>query len=147
MEFKGSFSIGKTVNLVKEFLLDPKQFAECLPGIQNYEVVGDTFRSNFKLDISQMKIPHMSTLTTVINAKILDKADGIEISGNGRSAGVGVKFNIVLKLSGNSEYTKLEWRANIDLGLLSRLLGDENIIKIAEANINHIISCISTKLS
>ncbi len=150
MEFKGGFNVKKSANEVKEFLINPKQFADCLLGLQKYEVMptnSTLFKTNFKLDIMEMKIPHMSTLTAVVNAKILDKGNEIEIKGNGRSAGIGLKFNIALKFEESEGFTKLEWFADIGLGLLSKLMGDENIRKIAAPNINSIINCISAKLS
>ncbi|QGA53658.1 carbon monoxide dehydrogenase [Sulfolobus sp. E5-1-F] len=147
MDFKGIFDVKKKTNVVKEFLINPKQFAECLPGLQSYEIANNTFKASFKLDVSQMKIPHMSTLTALINANILEKENNIKISGNGRSAGVGIKFNITMALEEVGEITRVNWLAKVDLGMLSKLLGEENIRRIAEPNITHIINCISSKLS
>ncbi|MCH4815182.1 MAG: CoxG family protein [Saccharolobus sp.] len=147
MDFKGIFEVKKKINAVKEFLTNPNQFAECLPGLQSYEVMNNTFKANFKLDVSQMKIPHMSTLTALITANILEKENGVEINGNGRSAGVGIKFSIVMGLEEGEEVTRVSWFAKVDLGMLSKLLGEDNIRRIAEPNISHIINCISSKLS
>lgn len=35
MDFKGIFEVKKKINAAKEFLTNPKQFAECLPGLQS----------------------------------------------------------------------------------------------------------------
>ncbi|AAK42655.1 carbon monoxide dehydrogenase [Saccharolobus solfataricus] len=147
MEFKGTFDVKRTIEAVKGFLINPKQFAECLTGLQSYETNNNVFKAIFKLDVSQMKIPHMTTLTASINANIIEKENSVEINGDGRSAGVGIKFNIILGLKKDEGITRVNWFAKINLGMLSRLLGEENIRRIAEPNINHIINCISSKLS
>ncbi len=150
MEFMGNFNVKKPAREIREFLMSPAQFAECLPGLQKYEIMPEdntSFKANFKLDVSEMKISHMSTLTAAVNAKILDKGNEIEINGSGRSAGIGLKFNISLKFEENDGITTVKWLADVNLGLLSKLMGEQNIRKIAEPNIDTIINCISTKLS
>jgi len=146
MELKGELELKRNINYVKEFLLDPKKFTECLPGLQNYEVEGKNFKAIFKLDVSQLGIPHISTLTANINAVIMDEGNKIEVVGNGRSAGVGIKIRILMELIETGVTVKLSWKAKIDLGMLMRLIGEESVRKIADVNVNYIVNCISTKM-
>jgi hypothetical protein len=146
MELKGELELKRNINYVKEFLLDPKKFTECLPGLQNYEVEGKNFKAIFKLDVSQLGIPHISTLTANINAVIMDEDNKIEVVGNGRSAGVGIKISILMELIETGVTVKLSWKAKIDLGMLMRLIGEESVRKIADVNVNYIVNCISTKM-
>ncbi|BDB98744.1 SRPBCC domain-containing protein [Saccharolobus caldissimus] len=146
MELKGELELKRNINYVKEFLLDPKKFTECLPGLQNYEVEGNNFKAIFKLDVSQLRIPHISTLTANINAVIMDEGNKIEVVGNGRSAGIGIKISILMELIEAGVTVKLSWKAKIDLGMLMRLIGEESVRKIADVNVNYIINCISTKM-
>lgn len=146
MELKGELELKRNINYVKEFLLDPKKFTECLPGLQNYEVEGKSFKAIFKLDVSQLGIPHISTLTANINAIIMDEGNKIEVVGNGRSAGVGIKISILMELIETRATVKLSWKAKIDLGMLMRLIGEESVRKIADVNVNYIVNCISTKM-
>ncbi|MDT7862508.1 MAG: SRPBCC domain-containing protein [Saccharolobus sp.] len=146
MELKGELELKRNINYVKEFLLDPKKFTECLPGLQNYEVEGKNFKAIFKLDVSQLGIPHISTLTANINAVIMDEGNKIEVVGNGRSAGVGIKISILMELIETGVTVKLSWKAKIDLGMLMRLIGEESVRKIADVNVNYIVNCISTKM-
>jgi len=146
MELKGELEFKRSINYVKEFLLDPKKFTECLPGLQNYEVEGKNFKAVFKLDVSQLEIPHISTLTANINAVIIDEDNKIEVVGNGRSAGVGIKISILMELIKSGPTVKVSWKAKIDLGMLMRLIGEESVRKIADVNVNYIVNCISTKM-
>jgi carbon monoxide dehydrogenase subunit G len=146
MELKGELELKRNINYVKEFLLDPKKFTECLPGLQNYEVEGKNFKAIFKLDVSQLGIPHILTLTANINAVIMDEGNKIEVVGNGRSAGVGIKISILMELVETGVTVKLSWKAKIDLGMLMRLIGEESVRKIADVNVNYIVNCISTKM-
>lgn len=146
MELKGELEFKRNINYVKEFLLDPKKFTECLPGLQNYEVEGKNFKAIFKLDVSQLGIPHISTLTANINAVIIDEGNKIEVVGNGRSAGVGIKISILMELIESGAIVKVSWKAKIDLGMLMRLIGEESVRKIADVNVNYIVNCISTKM-
>ncbi|MEM0122227.1 MAG: SRPBCC domain-containing protein [Saccharolobus sp.] len=146
MRFEGEFSSKKPLNEVKQFLLDASQFTKCLPGIQSYESTNDTFKAYFKLDVSQMKIPYMSTLSANINAKISGNENEIRISGNGRSAGVGIKFSIIMRLESAKDKTIVNWLAELDLGMLAKLIGNDVIRNIINNNINYIMNCMSEKL-
>ncbi|TRM86000.1 carbon monoxide dehydrogenase, partial [Sulfolobus sp. E3] len=99
------------------------------------------------IDVSDFNIPHMSTITANINAKIIKDSEKIEIVGNGRSAGVSIKINISLNLYETQNSTKVIWSAKMDLGLLAKLLGENSIRRLAESNVNYIINCIHSRLS
>ncbi|AAY80471.1 SRPBCC domain-containing protein [Sulfolobus acidocaldarius] len=144
MEMSGKFLVEKSEEKVKELLTDPKMFSQCLPGIQNYEISGESFKAVFKIDVSEMRIPHITTLTASINATITTESNNqIHIKGNGRSAGVSIKMDIVLDLGSEEGKTAVKWTAILDMGMLTKLLGESNIRQIAESNVKSIISCLS----
>jgi len=76
----------------------------------------------------------------------MDEGNKIEVVGNGRSAGVGIKISILMELIETGVTVKLSWKAKIDLGMLMRLIGEESVRKIADVNVNYIVNCISTKM-
>ncbi|WCM36488.1 hypothetical protein GO599_02435 [Sulfolobus islandicus] len=79
----------------------------------------------FKLDVSQLGIPHISTLTASINSIIMDEGNKIEVVGNGRSTSVGIKISILMELIETRATVKVSCNAIIDyLGMLMRLIGD-----------------------
>lgn len=43
--------------------------------------------------------------------------------------------------------TKVIWSAKMDMGLLTKLLGENSIRKIAESNVNYIINCIRSRVT
>lgn len=89
MEISGEFVVNMVKAKVSEFFTEPKMFTECLPSLQGYEIKGDNeISATFKIDVSGFNIPHMSTITANINAKIIKDNEKIEIVGNGRSAGL-----------------------------------------------------------
>ncbi len=148
MEISGEFVVNKVKAKLSEFFTEPKMFTECLPGLQGYEIKGDSeISATFKIDVSGFNIPHMSTITANINAKIIKDNEKIEIVGNGRSAGVSMKINISLNLYEMQNSTKIIWSAKMDIGLLAKLLGENSIRKIAESNVNYIINCIRSRLT
>ncbi|AOL16419.1 carbon monoxide dehydrogenase [Sulfolobus sp. A20] len=148
MEISGEFVVNKVKAKISEFLTEPKMFTECLPGLQGYEIKRDgEIGATFKIDVSDFNIPHMSTITANINAKIIKDSEKIEIVGNGRSAGVSIKINISLNLYETQNSTKVIWSAKMDLGLLAKLLGENSIRRLAESNVNYIINCIHSRLS
>ncbi|MEM0485664.1 MAG: SRPBCC domain-containing protein, partial [Thermoplasmata archaeon] len=55
-------------------------------------------------------------------------------SGNGRSAGVGIKFSIIMRLESVKDKTIVNWLAEMDLGMLAKLIGDDVMRNIINNN-------------
>ncbi|MCH1770463.1 MULTISPECIES: CoxG family protein [Metallosphaera] len=144
MELRSDLRIKAERGRVEELLSSPSRFAECLPGIQEYEVKGDEFRAVFKLDVSDLT-PHISSLTVVANSRLAREGQRILVSGTGRSAGVNIKFAINIEIVDDREGTRILWDANLNLGILEKLLGN-SVGRIAEVNVKKIVECISRKV-
>lgn len=81
----------------------------------------------------------------VANSRLTREGQRILVSGTGRSAGVNIKFAINVEIVDDREGTRIVWDANLNLGILERLLGS-SVGRIAEVNVKKIVECISRKV-
>jgi carbon monoxide dehydrogenase subunit G len=64
--------------------------------------------------------------------------------GEGRSMGLKVKIDITIEVVEYEGYSVMKWKANVDIGMLERMLGKENIDKISNDIISKIVACVSS---
>jgi len=64
--------------------------------------------------------------------------------GEGRSMGLKVKIDITIEVVEYEGYSVMKWKANVDIGMLERMLGKENIDKLSNDIISKIVACVSS---
>lgn len=148
MEFTGSInsnmSRDDTVALLKNFSV----VSRCLPGLESYDEEDGTYIARIRLDISEMGNSYMSTLSGRIRASYDPSPAGkVSITASGRVAGSSLKINLNVSVSEREGGSVAQWTANVDFGILMRLMGEKNLISVAQSNIDAIMSCITKLLN
>lgn len=148
MEFTGSInsnmSRDDTVALLKNFSV----VSRCLPGLESYDEEDGTYIARIRLDISEMGNSYMSTLSGRIRASYDPSPAGkVSITASGRVAGSSLKINLNVSVSEREGGSVAQWTANVDFGILMRLMGEKNLISVAQSNIDAIMSCITKVLN
>lgn len=133
-----------TVALLKNFSV----VSRCLPGLESYDEEDGTYIARIRLDISEMGNSYMSTLSGRIRASYDPSPAGkVSITASGRVAGSSLKINLNVSVSEREGGSVAQWTANVDFGILMRLMGEKNLISVAQSNIDAIMSCITKVLN
>lgn len=147
MKFEGNFSVSVPMSVVEDYFKDISEVIKCLPHMEEYKIEGNKISAIFKIDIREAGIPHMSTITISYNASYQYLNNIIKVEGDGKAAGIKVKISILLEVTQkDNEITDIKWTADIDLGILTKILGEKLLKSIADKNIEIITNCIKFNL-
>lgn len=148
MEFKGDLVSSKSFSDTLAILRDFSSIVQCLPGLEAYDENGEEYSCKIRLDVSQMHNSYLSTLSGRIKAKYESSQDNeIVVNASGRIAGSSLKILIKLIPSLQADSVKVSWSAEVDFGILIRLMGEKSISAVAEDNIESILDCVGKRLS
>lgn len=134
MEMKGSFTVDYNLEKVWEVVADANKFIKCLPNVVSAEVSGDTFKLQFKVDAKKytskfLGASYLSNLNIKFSAELKEKEEKkhILIAGNGSTIGLKFSLSLYIDLSTQDSSTKIDWKAEIDLGRMAKLFGEDTI--------------------
>ncbi len=148
MEFSGQIESRRNVAETSSLLRDFSKVARCLPGLESYDEENGEYLARIRLDISGMGNSYLSTLSGRIKATYEDSPeDVISILASGRVAGSSLKITLTIRLSGKDDGSVAAWTANVDFGILMRLMGEKSLMAVAQSNIDAIMSCVTRLLN
>lgn len=147
MDFSGEISSSKSLEETVSLLKDFSTIAQCLPGLDTYDTNGDEYICKIKLDVSQLHNSYLSTLSGRLKAKYIEASETkIVVNATGRVAGSSLKIRIDLSPTVKDGAVIIPWVAEVDFGMLMRVLGTNSISSVAQQNIEAIVNCMSKKL-
>ena len=147
MELDGKFSVNKNSEYLNKFFSDINNVIPCLPGIYDIENSGDEIKCKIKLDVKDMKIPAMSTLTGKMVFKYSLNQNSLSVNGSGRIAGSKIKFGIDINYNDNETNSGVIWESSFDFGLIIKIMNRDKINEISMKNIDRTMKCIIEKIN
>jgi carbon monoxide dehydrogenase subunit G len=137
MEMKGSFVVDFSVDKVWGVVSNANMFSKCLPNVASTSVDGDNFQMQFKVDAKKytakfLGASYLSNLNIKFSAELKEKQENKHILIQGDGSTIGLKFSLALyiDLDAQDSSTKIDWKAEIELGKMAKLFG-ENVINQA----------------
>jgi len=147
----GEVELGASKQRVKSFVTNPDEFSSCLPNVGEFEKRNqEEFSAKFKVDLpADMRKGLLANLSNVgikMNFKSSINGDSVSIRGEGRSMGMKITLDLKMDLSESSGKTVINWSAEVNAGLIMKLLGEESFKKISDQIIGELVGCVKSKL-
>jgi carbon monoxide dehydrogenase subunit G len=153
MEMKGSFTVDCNVEKVWDIVADASKFAKCLPNVVSTEVNGDNFQLQFKADAKKytskfLGASYLSNLNIKFSAQLKEKQENKHILIQGDGSTIGLKFSLALYVDLNAQdsYTKIDWKAEIELGRMAKLFGNDVVNQAVNDVVNQTIDNLKNML-
>ena len=153
MEIKGSFTVDYNVEKVWGIIADANKFARCLPNVISTEVSGDNFQLQFKADAKKytskfLGASYLSNLNIRFSAQLKEKQENKHILIQGDGSTIGLKFSLALyiDLSTQDSSTKIDWKAEIELGRMAKLFGEDVVNQAVTDVVNQTIDNLKSLL-
>ncbi len=136
MEISGNFDAKAGLDRVWGVISNPNEFSKCLPNVVSTEVNGDSFEIRFKADAKEytgkfIGASYLSNLNIKFSAEIKEKREKrhVLIQGNGSTIGLKFSLSLYIDLENKENLTNVKWKANIELGKMAKLFGNDTIEK------------------
>lgn len=134
MEMTGNFEVNSNIDKVWSIISDPNKFSKCLPNVISTEVKDDSFELHFKVDAKKytskfIGASYLSNLNIKFSANMQEKQEKKHVLISGTGSTIGLKFSLLiyLDITSVSDNTNVNWKANIELGKMLKLFGNETI--------------------
>lgn len=147
MEFNGKFSVNKNIDYLNKFFSDINNVIPCLPGIYDIENINNEIKCKIKLDVKDMNIPAMSTITGKIVFKYILNDNSLNVNGSGRIAGSKIKLEININYKNNGNISEITWVSSFDFGLIVKIMNKNKINEVSMKNIDRTMKCIIEKIN
>ncbi|HEX7737175.1 MAG TPA: carbon monoxide dehydrogenase subunit G [Ktedonobacteraceae bacterium] len=111
MEFAGTQTMAAPLQKVWEFLMDVNNVAECAPGFQSLEVLGDEhWKATVNVGIGPVKAKFVLDVTR----PEIQEPERMMVKGRGKAPGSAVDLSGDMHLTPLSENeTQMDWKANV----------------------------------
>ncbi len=154
METNGDFKVNSKIEDVWKIVSDANSFSKCLPNVTSVSVEGDSFELQFKADAKKytskfLGASYLSTLNIRFSAALKEKEENKHVLIEGTGSTIGLKFSLSLSigLAQENESVHVNWKANIELGRMAKLFGEEVIQQAVNDIVNQTISNLNSILS
>ncbi len=147
----GKIELAAPKSKVFAFVTDPDQFSTCLPNLQEFEKKSpQEFTAKFKVELpADMRKGLLANLANVgikMNFKSETEGNSVKIHGEGRSMGMKIGIELKMDIVEDKGKTLINWSADVNAGMILRLMGEENFKKVADDIINQLVSSVKAKL-
>ncbi|CAC11771.1 hypothetical protein [Thermoplasma acidophilum] len=143
MIYSGKFRIGVQDEAALQMLHDPEKLGPCLPGVSSFERNDDGYSCKVRLDVSSMGSSYLSKISGKLAFSYLDSENRtIHVQGKGRIAGSSISFDLFISVNGG----ELIWKIDVNYGILIKMMGEEKIRDVTQANIDRSVKCLSSVL-
>src|SRR5258708_9714351 len=111
MEFGGTQTIGAPIEKVWAFLLNVQNVAECAPGFQSLETLGD---EHWKAIVNVGVGPVKAKFTMDVTRPELQAPEHMVVKGHGKAPGSAVDLSGDMHLTASGEQeTQMDWKASV----------------------------------
>jgi carbon monoxide dehydrogenase subunit G len=153
MELNGNFKIDSHVEKVWGIVSDANEFAKCLPNVTSTEVNGDSFQLQFKADAKKytakfLGAGYLSSLNIKFSADLKEKQENKHVLIQGTGSTIGLKFTLSLyiDLDKQDNSTAVTWKADIELGKMAKLFGNDVMQQAVNDVVNQTIDNLENLL-
>lgn len=143
MHLEGSFETSASRITVWEFLLNPREMANCFPDVQSFEILSeDTFQASVRVGISVIK------RTMNFDFRITDKVPpkSAKLIGNGQGGGSTIEIQIGFTLDEASFGTKVDWATDIAVRGTLAALGPNLLDSLSGKMVAEVLERLKSKL-
>lgn len=144
MEFSGTQTIAAPVQKVWTFLMDVNNVAQCAPGFQSLEVLGE---EHWKALISVGVGPVKAKFTMDVTRPEIEEPERMVVKGRGKAPGSAVELtgNMHLTARGENE-TQMDWKATVVVSGTIASVGARLLNGTAERLTSQFFDCLKSKL-
>lgn len=144
MEFSGTQTIAAPIQKVWTFLMDVNNVAQCAPGFQSLEVLGE---EHWKAIISVGVGPVKAKFTMDVTRPEIKEPEHMVVKGRGKAPGSAVELtgNMHLTAQGENE-TQMDWKATVVVSGTIASVGARLLNGTAERLTGQFFACLTAKL-
>ncbi|WP_052889639.1 CoxG family protein [Thermogemmatispora carboxidivorans] len=144
MDFSGSQTIAAPIDKVWAFLLDVDKVAECAPGFQSLEVLGEEhWKAVVSVGIGAVK----ARFTLDVTRPEMHEPDHMVVKARGKAPGSAVELSGDMHLTAvDSTQTRMDWEAKVIVSGTIASVGARLLQGTAEKLTGQFFSCLKTKL-
>lgn len=144
MEFSGTQTMAAPVQKVWAFLMDVQNVAECAPGFQSLEVLGE---EHWKAVVAVGVGPVKAKFTLDVTRPEIEEPKRMVVKGRGKAPGSGVEMTGDMQLTSLSENeTQMDWRATVVVSGTIASVGARFLSSTAERLTGQFFDCLKEKL-
>lgn len=144
MEFSGTQTMGAPIEKVWAFLMDVHNVAECVPGFQSLEVLGD---EHWKAVVAVGIGPVKAKFTMDVTRPELQEPERMMVKGRGKAPGSAVELSGDMQLiAQNATETRMDWKASLVVSGTIASVGARLLNSTAERLTGQFFDCLSKKL-
>lgn len=144
MEFSGTQTMAAPVQKVWAFLMDVQNVAECAPGFQSLEVLGD---EHWKAVVSVGVGPVKAKFTLDVTRPEIAEPERMVVQGRGKAPGSGVELTGDMRLTALSENeTQMDWTATVVVSGTIASVGARFLKSTADRLTGQFFECLKQKL-
>jgi carbon monoxide dehydrogenase subunit G len=144
MDFSGSQTIAASIDKVWVYLLDVHKVAECAPGFQSLEDLGE---EHWKAVIAIGVGPVKAKFTLDVTRPEMHEPDLMIVKARGKAPGSAVELSGKMNLSSvDAEQTQMDWSAQVTISGTIASVGARLIKGTAEKLTSQFFDCLREKL-
>ncbi len=143
MEIKDTLLIDAPRDKVGEFFKNPAKVVDCVPGIQDVKLEGNTFKAKIKIKVGAI------SGTFKVDGSISEIKPNEEYLVTLKGGSLGNKFDAkaTIRLSDEDGKTKLEYDANAKLGGILAAVGQSLIGGVTKDILQKLFKCTEKKIT
>ncbi|MDP7982440.1 MAG: SRPBCC domain-containing protein [Conexivisphaerales archaeon] len=136
---------------VLAFAANPDEFSKVLPNLQEFEKKEEgKFTAKFKAelppDMKKGLLANLSNVGIKMNFQISTEGDSVAVHGEGRSMGMKIVIDLKMDMTASADGTEIAWNADVDAGMILRMMGEQNFKKVADGIIEQMIGNVKATL-
>lgn len=144
MEFSGTQTISVPVEKVWAFLMDVNNVAECAPGFQSLEVLGE---EHWKAMIGVGVGPVKAKFTMDVTRPDIQEPERMVVKGRGKAPGSAVELSGDMQLTSvSASETRMDWKATVVVSGTIASVGARLLSGTAERLTGQFFDCLQKKL-
>jgi carbon monoxide dehydrogenase subunit G len=144
MEFSGTQTMAAPVQKVWTFLMDVQNVAECAPGFQSLEVLGD---EHWKAVVAVGVGPVKAKFTMDVTRPEIEEPERMVVKGRGKAPGSAVELTGDMHLTSLSgSETRMDWKASVVVSGTIASVGARFMQSTAERLTGQFFDCLKKKL-
>ncbi len=144
MEFSGTQTMAAPVQKVWAFLMDVNNVAECAPGFQSLEVLGE---EHWKAIVAVGVGPVKAKFTMDVTRPEIVEPERMVVKGRGKAPGSGVELTGDMQLTAlNEQETRMDWKATVVVSGTIASVGARFMTSTADRLTAQFFDCLKQKL-
>lgn len=144
MEFSGTQTLAAPIEKVWIFLMDVQNVAECAPGFQSLEVLGE---EHWKAVVAAGIGPVKAKFTMDVTRPEVHEPERMVVKGRGKAPGSAVELSGDMRLTSlNAGETRMDWKADVVVSGTIASVGARLLSGAVERMTAQFFDCLKRKL-